>query len=124
LDTRSKILSPAGAGGLSGPLVCVTGYFDLLLAEHARELSEVRKRTPDCRLLVIVLPHPGELHPIDARAELAAALRMVDYVVIADRDPVEVFITRLRPVEVVRLETAEAGRTRRLIDHVHRGQTR
>ena len=70
------------------------------------------------------MSHPGELMEASARAELVAALRVVDYVVTADHDHLDRLIKRLRPAEVVRLETADLGRTRRLIEDVHRRQTR
>ena len=124
MDTRNKILSLAAAAGLSEPLLLVTGIFDVLRSEHAAELAEVRNRTAGARLMVVVLSHPAGVLPAAARAELVAALRVVDYVVIADRDHVDALLHRLQPVEIVRREAAEAGRTQRLIDNVHRGQTR
>jgi bifunctional ADP-heptose synthase (sugar kinase/adenylyltransferase) len=58
------------------------------------------------------------------RAELVAALHMVDYVVTAENEDLNRLIERCQPVEVVRLETADLRRTDRLIEHVQRGQTR
>ena len=78
MDTRSKILNADAA-----PRACtvVTGAFDVLLAADARELAEIRASHPNRPLLVVVLPLPAPLLPQRARAELVAALRMVDYVV-------------------------------------------
>ena len=75
MDTRTKILTAEAA-----PRACtvVTGAFDPVLAEDARELAEIRANHPDGPLLVVVLPLPGELLPCRARAELVAALRMVE----------------------------------------------
>jgi bifunctional ADP-heptose synthase (sugar kinase/adenylyltransferase) len=120
MDTRSKILTAAAALELEPrPLAVVTGYFDILRAGHARDLGQVRNHP----LLVAVLPLAGELLPQRARAELVAALRVVDYVVIADDGDVERLVDGLRPVEFVRLEAADARRARQLIEHVHRRQT-
>jgi len=101
----------------------VTGYFHILRAAHARELEQVRTRNGARTLVVVVLPAAGELLPQRARAELAAALRVVDYVVTADDGDVDGIIGRLEPVELVRLETDDALRTRQLMEHVHRRQT-
>lgn len=121
MDTRSKILSgpdvPTGE-----PLAVVTGYFDVLRAEHVRRLVEVRRRTPDARLLVVVSQGSEPLLPMRARAELVAALRMVDYVLTAaDRD-VDCLIDALRPTLLVRLESEDVHRASRLKEHVHRRQ--
>jgi glycerol-3-phosphate cytidylyltransferase-like family protein len=122
VDTRNKILTSAGAYGLPGPLTLVTGYFDVLRAGHARELQQARDRASDRKLLVAVITYPGELIDGQSRAELVAALRMVDYVVTANHDELDGFIERLRPAEIVRLEAADLGRRRRLIEDVQRRQ--
>ena len=124
MDTRSKILTPAAAAKLSGPLTLVTGYFDVLLAGHARDLQTARDRAPNRPLVVAVVRHPGEFLAVGARAELVAALRVVDYVVTTDHDSLDSLIERLRAAEVVRLEAADLGRTRRLIDDAQRSQNR
>jgi hypothetical protein len=120
MDTRTKILSPEAA-----PRACtvVTGAFDPVLAEDARELAEIRANHPDRPLLVVVLPLPGELLPQRARAELVAALRMVDYVVTAPDAATDALLAALEPRHLVRLERAQAVRKRQLMDHVHRRQT-
>ena len=119
MDTRSKILSVAAALELPPPVAIATGYFDVLRAEHARELAGVRHHP----LLVIVLPLADEILALPARAELVAALRVVDYVVTADHADVEKLIESLKPAEFVRLEAADARRASQLIEHVHRRQT-
>ena len=122
MDTRSKILTLAAAEALPRPLALATGYFDVLRAEHARDLQRVRGRTPGARLVVAVVTYAGEWMPVPARAELVAALRMVDYVVTMNHDALDGFIERLRPVEIVRLEAADLGRRRRLIEDAQRKQ--
>ena len=121
MDTRNKILSPEAA-----PRGCtvVTGAFDVVLAADARQLAEIRESHPGRPLLVVVLPLSEELSeellPQRARAELVAALRMVDYVVTADDDAL---LASLEPVQLVRLEEVHAARKRQLMEHVHRRQT-
>jgi len=82
LDTRAKILSAEEARlRLVGrPARWVSGHFDPLLAEHIRWL---RERRVEGELLVLEITDPAKpLLEQRARAELAAALAMVDYVVL------------------------------------------
>jgi glycerol-3-phosphate cytidylyltransferase-like family protein len=124
MDTRSKILTPAAALALSParPLVVVKGYFDVLRAGHTRSLDEIRRRTSAAALLVLVLPLDHALLPLAARAELVAALRMVDYVLPGDCEDLDRLVSSLHPVETVSLEDADMRRARQLIEHVHRRQ--
>jgi glycerol-3-phosphate cytidylyltransferase-like family protein len=124
VDTRRKILTLAAAEGLRRPLVLVTGTFDILRAGHVRELADVRERTPGATLLAVVLPSPAAALDQRARAEMAAALRMVDYVVSADYGDVERLILKLEPAEVVRLESSHARLYAQLTEHVRRSQDR
>ena len=57
-------------------------------------------------------------------AEMVAALRVVDYVVIANEKDRDALIECLAPREVVSLEAADAARVRQLRDHVHSRQIR
>ena len=123
MDTRSKILSLAAAGQLPPhSLTVVTGYFDVLRAEHIRDLREARERAPAQPLLAVVLPLAGEFLPQRARAELVAAVRMVDYVVITDETDAAGLIEFLKPAVLVRLDEADMRRIRQLTEHVHRRQ--
>ena len=121
MDTRAKILS-APAVVPAEQVVVVTGYFDVLRAEHVRQLAQVRAGTAGARLLVIVSQGRDTLLPAGARAELVAGLRMVDYVLTADDGDVDAFIEALKPARVVRLEAEDARRVDRLKEHVHRRQ--
>ena len=121
VDTRRKILTVDAARQLAPPLTVVTGYFDLLGAGHARDLMAARGVDP---LLAVVLAGSRTVLDQRARAELVAALRMVDYVVIADDGDVDAFIGSLQPADLVRLEAADERRARQLIEHVRRRQTR
>jgi len=125
VDTRSKILRgsfpvpPSGGWPeFARPLAVVTGYFDVLRGEHAREFERVRETAGAATVLAIVLPSPGELLPPRARAELVAALRAVDYVAVADGADVEGLVASIHPAHVVRLEEADQRRLRELREHV------
>ncbi|HYK16736.1 MAG TPA: hypothetical protein VEV37_01890 [Bryobacteraceae bacterium] len=87
LDTHAKILTVEEAlQRLEQKPVCwVSGHFDPLLAEHVRRLKSCA--TPG-KLLVVEVTNP--LQPLlaqRARAELVAALAMVDHVVLSERPP-------------------------------------
>jgi len=89
LDTRSKILDAEQARREleSKPVCWVRGHFDPLLAEHVRRLRECASAG---KLLAVEVMEP--LRPLmsqRARAELLAALKMVDYVVLSDQPPSE-----------------------------------
>lgn len=119
MDTRNKILSRADVEQLPGPLTLAASYFDGLSTELIHELEQARRP-----VLGVVLRHPGELFQAAARAEMAASLRVIDYVVTADRDELDDLIKRLRPAAVLRLEAAELRRARRLRDDAKRSQIR
>jgi bifunctional ADP-heptose synthase (sugar kinase/adenylyltransferase) len=121
MDTRAKILrSPASLKGET--LSVVTGYFDVLRAEHVTELAEVRSRTAGAHLVVVISQGPQPLLPLRARAELVAALRVVDYVLTADDGDVDALLEALKPAQLVRLEAEDARRVSRLKEHVHKRQ--
>jgi bifunctional ADP-heptose synthase (sugar kinase/adenylyltransferase) len=119
VDTRTKILTAAAARQIAPPVAIATGYFDVLRAEHVRELRDLRGGDA---LLVVVLPLDEELLQQRARAELVAGLRMVDYVVAANRGDADALIDSLKPVRLARLEAADARRARELTHHVQRRQ--
>ena len=87
MDTRSKIISAQEARERlhDRPAHWVSGHFDPLLAEHVRRLSQHREPG---RLLVVEILTPAQpLLPQRARAELVAALAIVDYVVLGNGQP-------------------------------------
>jgi bifunctional ADP-heptose synthase (sugar kinase/adenylyltransferase) len=120
MDTRTKIVSLEAA-----PRGCtvVSGTFDVVLAEDARELAGIRSSHDELPLLVVVLPLADSLLTQRARAELVAALRMVDYVVTADDTAADAQLASLEPAQLVRLEEVHAVRKRQLMEHVQRRQT-
>jgi hypothetical protein len=125
VDTRTKILTGSALAALDPArlLLAVMARFDILRAEMVRELAAARQRTGAGSLLAIVRPIAGELAPIAARAEMAAALRVVDYVFIAENGDLTGLPASLQPIEIMNLEEADAHRTRQLIEHVHTRQS-
>jgi hypothetical protein len=123
VDTRSKIVSISEAPRNAAVAV---GHFDVPSVEHARVLAALRARSNP--VIAIVLP-PGEGTPEilsqPDRARMAAALRMVDYVLIAAPSGhpggLDDLLTTLTPCEIVRLDNREAGifarRLHRLEEH-------
>ena len=111
LDTRSKIISYEEAcQRVQGrPVRWIAGDFDPLLAQHVREL---RNHVTPGRLLIVEVSNPSSpLLAQRARAELVAALAMVDFVVLQDRE------SPAQPIH-------DSALTQQFIDHViarHRG---
>lgn len=122
MDTRTKILTVESLDELrrrATRLKVVTGYFDPLLAAHARRLGELRRLGET--LVVIICEPDRPLLPAAARAELVAALAVVDCVLLAGAD-LEQLLARLKPDELVREEAADEARRQELIRHVHERQ--
>lgn len=114
MDTRAKIVGPESFDALrrrAGRLKVVTGYFDPLLASHARRLAALRSAGET--LVAVVCDPERSLLPLAARAELVAALAAVDWVIAAtDPEPV---IAALDPDELVREQEADLERREELI---------
>ena len=111
LDTRSKIiaLTEARKRAQSQPTRWVTGYFDPLLAAHVRRQRECVQ--PGEALVVEIVEPPNALLGREARAELVAALDIVDYVVLGEGD-------------AAAGSAIDEGFTERFLEHVrerHRG---
>jgi len=84
LDTRTKIVPRQEIDKRlnGGRAAWVSGHFDPLLAEHVARLEQAREPG---RLLVVEVTNPEQpLLAQRARAELVAALAMVDFVVLGD----------------------------------------
>ncbi len=119
MDTRTKIISPERVAELarSGAFV-VSGSFDPLVASLAEQLAELKRKetqagTKESRPLVVLIRSVGNpILPASARAELVAALAVVDYVCDAECE--------IEPA--VRLEQEHAQRLRELVRHVHARQ--
>ena len=96
MDTRTKIIPrhELQARLESHAAHWVSGSFDPLLAEHLRRLDQAQE--PGRLLVVEVTNPPQPLLGQRARAELVAALSMVDYVVLGEGregSPVDTDIT-------------------------------
>jgi bifunctional ADP-heptose synthase (sugar kinase/adenylyltransferase) len=110
LDTRTKIvpLHAIEERLQSRAASWISGHFDPLLAEHVRRLTQARQ--PDHMLVVEVTNAAQPLLAQRARAELVAALSMVDFVVLGDGDA-----------------NADADISERFVEHVlerHRQESR
>jgi bifunctional ADP-heptose synthase (sugar kinase/adenylyltransferase) len=84
LDTRTKIvpLHELERRLQGRPATRLSGYFDPLLAEHVQRIAALREPGS---LLVVEVTNPAQpLLAQRARAELVAALAMVDWVVLGD----------------------------------------
>ena len=98
MDTRNKIIAFERAVELARlkQVRWVTGTFDPLLMEHAQHLRQFAETD---RLLIVIVSNPAQpLLSQRARAELVAALSMVDHVVMKNgpapsSDPDETRIT-------------------------------
>lgn len=80
MDTRSKITTVNAIQ--EGDVEWVAGYFDPLLTEQIRRLRSLKR--DGAKLGVIVRNPPTPLLSQRARAELVAALGIVDYVLLDD----------------------------------------
>jgi hypothetical protein len=126
MDTREKIIGLDAAVGIADDLrrggerlKVVAGYFDVLTPDAVRRLRSL----PDgSRLMAVVLNPPNPLLPPRARAELAASLAMIDYVLLLQDFSLEQALEQIRPDVVMREEMAGAQRLQALIEHVHRRQ--
>jgi bifunctional ADP-heptose synthase (sugar kinase/adenylyltransferase) len=111
LDTRSKIIPLHQIQTLQDRTArWISGHFDPLLAEHVELLRRAREAGS---LLVVEVTNP--VRPLlsqRARAELVAALGMVDYVVMSNVDAAGLPAGPL----------IDAGLTQRFIDHVRERQ--
>ena len=77
-------MSLAEATRMPKPVAVVACEFNVLRAEHARQIEAFRETVPGHTLLAVVLPVTPELLSSRARAELVAGLRAVERVTVAD----------------------------------------
>jgi bifunctional ADP-heptose synthase (sugar kinase/adenylyltransferase) len=124
LDTRSKIVNPEAAADAARRahaerkrVKLVSGYFDPLLAAHARRLAEIAD--PGGVLFAVVGEPERPILAARARAELVAALAVIDYVIIAGAAASDDLLKCLQPDEVYREEAADDRRAEDLLLHVH-----
>jgi bifunctional ADP-heptose synthase (sugar kinase/adenylyltransferase) len=118
MDTRDKIISLETALGMNGRRLAVAaGAFDVLQAGHARALGSLRAEGRD--LLVVVWADAGlerAILPERARAQLAAALGVVDYVVIGGGAELDRIVEALQPEKIERDVAPERDMVREVLD--------
>lgn len=78
MDTRNKILSGLDAAESTG-VIFVTGYFDPMLASHARRLQDLA--SGGRKIVVLLADPPAPLLESRARAELVAGISCVAAVI-------------------------------------------
>lgn len=117
MDTRHKILTAAAAveavramRAKGTPVTVVKGYFDPLLAGHARRLAEIAE--PGGVLMAVVMEPERPILPARARAELVAALAVVDYVLPGEA------ASQVEADRIFREEGADLRRTQELVARV------
>lgn len=127
MDTRNKILTEDEAQrvarqlrGAGIRLRLVTGYFDPLLAAHARRLAELS--APNTTLMALVNSAPDTLLEAKSRAELLASLAVVDYVVLPQNSDVTAIIEQIAPDAICREEEIDRERTRQLAARIRERQ--
>jgi bifunctional ADP-heptose synthase (sugar kinase/adenylyltransferase) len=122
LDTRAKIVEreAALAHARTSRAAVVTGYFDPLLVDHARRLCEIRAGFDT--LIVLLSDPPSPVLDARARAELVAALGVVDYVALPQERASSDELERNPGISVFREEAADEARFERLVEYVHRRQ--
>jgi hypothetical protein len=124
-DTRSKIIDMALARQIArdirsqgSRLTLVTGYFDVLVVDHLRRLEELAR--DGNKVMAVVLDPPESLLAPRARAELVAALAMIDYVVPAGPNDAGGLLAECSADAIVREEAADLRRRQELTAHVRR----
>jgi glycerol-3-phosphate cytidylyltransferase-like family protein len=127
VDTRNKILNHDVALRVArqirnseGRLRVVTGYFDPVVAAHARRLAELA--TANTTLMAVVVSHPNCLMDDRSRAEMLAALRVVDYVVLPGNLGISELLDRMEPDALCREEEADERRTAELTSRIRERQ--
>jgi bifunctional ADP-heptose synthase (sugar kinase/adenylyltransferase) len=92
----------------------VTGYFDPLLAAHARRLRDVAD--PESVLVAVIREPERPILAARARAELVAALATIDFVILGG-EPNHI-LAGFEPDELFQDDAADERRTQDLILHV------
>lgn len=85
MDTRRKIVRDPSQWQPPAGAVLAAGPFDPLLSQHAAQLERIKGHASF--LVVYVTDPPDPLLPAQARAEMVAALRHVDAVIVSSQPP-------------------------------------
>jgi len=122
-DTRHKIITLDQARVIASdqhrdgpPPAAFVTHMDVLRAAHIHKLQELARVTPGKLFLILTDPE-APLAPLVARAEVAAALRVVDYVV-PSPEGAGPALRAIDPGLTIRDEEEDRGRTHQLIEHV------
>ena len=120
LDTRPKIVTIDQARALAAetgsPRIAFVTHMEVLRASHVRRLDELARGRAG-KLFVVLTDPELPLTPLAARAEVAAALRVVDYVVPAPEGPGPA-LAAIQADLTVDDEGEDRERTRLLVEHV------
>ena len=91
-------------------------HLEVLRAGHVRKLEQIAANHSG-KIAMILTDPESPLVPLEARAEIAAALRTVDYVIPAEQGELPA-LAALNPAVTLHDEEEDRGRTRQLIEHV------
>jgi len=117
VDTRRKIVGAGEAANIAaGGATVVSGYFDPLIAWHARWLAGFKKPARPLLVLIAMPEHP--ILPAGARAELVASLRVVDHVAEFSAE----LIHMLDGASIIRIENQDRELFQDLLELVHSRQ--
>jgi hypothetical protein len=123
LDTRLKIITLDQAREFAEesrrrgiPVAAFVTHLEVLRSGTVRKLEELAAQAPG-KVFVVLTDPESPLAPIDARVELAAALRVVDYV-IPSAAGASAALAAIAPGFTVHDEEEDCVRTRQLIEHV------
>lgn len=109
LDTRTKIVPLERVAGRT----LVAAYFDPMVASHTQRLRELAEKHGP--LAICICDPPDPLLPAQARAELAAACRDVELVVIGED-------SLSGAKQIIDERSGDLDRRAALIQHVHSRQ--
>jgi hypothetical protein len=119
VNTREKILTldQARAAAAGMPVTAFVTHLEVLQADHIRALEAASAESAPGKLFLVLTDPPSPLVALEDRAEVAAGLRMVDYVVPAAAGRVPA-LDAIHPHRIIEDEEEDCGRIRRLIEHV------
>ena len=116
MDTRKKIVSSERAKELleHGAWTVIVGLFDPLTASQARRIESYEGE----QTLIVVLENPDTLLPVDARCQLTAALRSVNFVLGTTRQNWQMIAPSNRHTYVIDDEDREKRRSQDFVELV------
>lgn len=118
MDTRAKIVSAKQAAAQTADRnsTLLLSSFDVLTSARIHRVRALAQ--PDTLLIAVITELADSLLPLQARAELAAALAIIDLVIVAD-ESVAALLTRFPGATVIDDNQDDARRTAELIEYVH-----